>query len=140
MVSLSAQSMKVLRERVPLFAQFEDAELATIMHRSRRRVLKDGDVLIAEGTLATKLFVLVSGQAAVYRSVVNLFQAHSFEDRVLKKAPVYIRRAATVRSGVVMLYGADVGENAIVEPQSVIMKNETLNGERRYIGAPTQSR
>ena len=71
MVSLSAQSMKVLRERVPLFAQFEDAELATIMHRSRRRVLKDGDVLIAEGTLATKLFVLVSGQAAVYRSLAG---------------------------------------------------------------------
>ena len=70
-VSLSAQSMKVLRERVPLFAQFEDAELATIMHRSRRRVLKDGDVLIAEGTLATKLFVLVSGQAAVYRSLAG---------------------------------------------------------------------
>ena len=63
--------MKVLRERVPLFAQFEDSELSTIMHRSRRRVLKDGDVLIAEGTLATKLFVLVSGQAAVYRSLAG---------------------------------------------------------------------
>jgi non-ribosomal peptide synthetase-like protein len=39
-----------------------------------------------------------------HATVANLFQAHSFEDRVLKKAPVYIREHATVRSGTVMLY------------------------------------
>ncbi|MEE2756245.1 MAG: cyclic nucleotide-binding domain-containing protein [Myxococcota bacterium] len=71
MVSLSAQSMRVLRERVPLFADFDDSELTTLMHRSRRRELSGGDVLIAEGTLATKLFIVVSGQAGVYRSLAG---------------------------------------------------------------------
>jgi acetyltransferase-like isoleucine patch superfamily enzyme len=72
-------------------------------------------------------------------TVVNLFQAHSFEDRVLKKAPVHIRENATVRAGVVMLYGADIGQGAIVTEQSVIMKNELLLPDRYYCGAPTQS-
>ena len=69
-------------------------------------------------------------------TVVNLFQAHSFEDRVLKKASLHPSRR-TVRSGVTC--SMVMGENAVVEPQSVIMKNETLNGGRRYVGAPTQS-
>ncbi len=72
-------------------------------------------------------------------TVVNLFQAHSFEDRVLKKAPVYIRERATVRQGTVMLYGADIGVNAIVAEQSVIMKNEHLKAGYHYQGAPTRN-
>ena len=72
-------------------------------------------------------------------TVVNLFQAHSFEDRVLERAPVHIRKKATVRTSTVMLYGADIGEGAIVAEQSVIMKNECLLPGRHYIGAPTQN-
>ncbi len=72
-------------------------------------------------------------------TVVNLFQAHSFEDRVLKKAPVYIRERSTVRQGTVMLYGADIGVNAIVAEQSVIMKNEHLKAGYHYQGAPTRN-
>ena len=71
-------------------------------------------------------------------TVVNLFQAHSFEDRVLKKAPVYIRRGATVRGHAVILYGADIGQDAIVSEQSVVMKNEYLRPGRYYTGAPTR--
>ncbi|PYT09181.1 MAG: amino acid adenylation protein, partial [Acidobacteria bacterium] len=37
------------------------------------------------------------------------FQAHTFEDRVLKIDRVTIRRRATVGSGAVLLYGADIG-------------------------------
>jgi len=41
------------------------------MARSRRRVLTNGEMLIAEGTLATKLYIVVSGEAAVYRSLAG---------------------------------------------------------------------
>ena len=64
------------------------------------------------------------------------FQAHTFEDRVLKIDRVTIRRGATVASGAVLLYGADIGAGAIVAPHSVVMKKERLKPGRRYEGCP----
>jgi non-ribosomal peptide synthetase-like protein len=66
------------------------------------------------------------------------YQAHTFEDRVLKIDHVYVRRGATVGSNVVPLYGADIGEATYVAPHSVIMKRERLLPGRRYEGAPTR--
>ena len=54
------------------------------------------------------------------------YQAHTFEDRVLKMDLVHVRRWATLGSGSVPLYGADVGERTRVAPHSVIMKREQL--------------
>jgi len=73
-------------------------------------------------------------------TVDGLFQAHSFEDRVLKIDRVRVRRGATVGSGAVLLYGADVGERTQVSPHSVAMKHERLLPDRRYAGCPTAPR
>jgi carbonic anhydrase/acetyltransferase-like protein (isoleucine patch superfamily) len=70
--------------------------------------------------------------------VQALFQAHTFEDRVLKIDHVHIRDGATVGANSVVLYGADIGPGAIVEPHSVVMKRETLVADTRYEGVPTQ--
>ena len=67
-----------------------------------------------------------------------LFQAHTFEDRVLKIDHVRIRQGASVGSRTVMLYGADIGERAQVAAESVVMKRERLMHDRAYAGAPTQ--
>ena len=64
------------------------------------------------------------------------YQAHTFEDRVLKIDYVYVRRGATVGYHAVPLYGADIGECTYVAPHSVIMKRERLLPGRRYEGAP----
>jgi non-ribosomal peptide synthetase-like protein len=66
------------------------------------------------------------------------FQAHTFEDRVLKIDYVRIRRRATVGSNAVLLYGADIGERTSVAPHSVVMKRESLLAGRRYAGFPTR--
>jgi non-ribosomal peptide synthetase-like protein len=66
------------------------------------------------------------------------FQAHTFEDRVLKIDHVWIRRRATVGEATVMLYGADVGEGARVAPHSVVMKRERLLPGHSYAGCPTR--
>jgi non-ribosomal peptide synthetase-like protein len=66
------------------------------------------------------------------------FQAHTFEDRVLKIDHVWVRRDATVGDGGVLLYGADVGEGTRVLPHSVIMKRERLLPGRTYAGVPTR--
>ncbi len=71
-------------------------------------------------------------------TVAAMFQAHSFEDRVLKLAPVYIRRDATVRPAAVLMYGADIGAGAAVAEHSVVMKHERLLPDRYHVGAPTR--
>ncbi|MEY3144192.1 MAG: hypothetical protein RLY21_2685 [Planctomycetota bacterium] len=71
-------------------------------------------------------------------TVQALFQAHTFEDRVLKVDHVHVRDGATVGANTVLLYGADIGARAIVEPHSVVMKREVLVADTRYEGVPTQ--
>jgi non-ribosomal peptide synthetase-like protein len=70
-------------------------------------------------------------------TVNNHFQAHSFEDRVLKIDRVKIGRGATVNGGAVLFYGTDVGTRAWVGPHSVVMKHERLLPETSYVGCPT---
>jgi non-ribosomal peptide synthetase-like protein len=72
-------------------------------------------------------------------TVHAMFQAHTFEDRVLKIDHVRIRRGATVGHGTVVLYGADIGEDTHVAPHSVVMKRETLLPARHYAGAPVKT-
>ncbi|MBI3504681.1 MAG: amino acid adenylation domain-containing protein [Proteobacteria bacterium] len=67
-----------------------------------------------------------------------LFQAHTFEDRVLKTDRVTIRRGATVGHNAVLLYGAEVGERTRVAPHSVVLKHERLLPARVYAGFPTR--
>jgi non-ribosomal peptide synthetase-like protein len=71
-------------------------------------------------------------------TVSCLFQAHTFEDRVLKIDYVTIRRQATVGNSAVLLYGADIGVRAYVTPHSVVMKRERLLAGCAYAGCPTQ--
>jgi non-ribosomal peptide synthetase-like protein len=71
-------------------------------------------------------------------TVQALFQAHTFEDRVLKIDHVHIRDGATVGANAVLLYGADIGEGASVAPHSVVMKRERLEPGVAYEGVPTQ--
>ena len=69
-------------------------------------------------------------------TVHAMFQAHTFEDRVLKMGRVAIGRHATLAPGTVPLYATSVGEGTIVTPHSVIMKGESLTAHTVYAGAP----
>ena len=69
-----------------------------------------------------------------------LFQAHTFEDRVLKLDRVRIHRGATVGQNAILLYGAEVGARTRVSPHSVVMKHERLLPGRVYAGFPTRAR
>ena len=71
-------------------------------------------------------------------TVSAMFQAHTFEDRVLKIDRVYVRRGATLADGTVPLSGADVGPGAYVAAHSVVLKRERLAAGTRYEGAPTR--
>ena len=71
-------------------------------------------------------------------TVCAMFQAHTFEDRVLKVDKVRIGRGATVSRGTVPLYGAVIDERTHVGPNSVIMKHEHLLPGLRYQGVPSR--
>jgi non-ribosomal peptide synthetase-like protein len=71
-------------------------------------------------------------------TVTALNQAHTFEDRVLKLDRVTVRANATVGRAALLLYGADIGENTYVAPQSAVMKGERLLPSRVYAGRPTR--
>ena len=72
-------------------------------------------------------------------TVSAIFQAHTFEDRVLKIDYVTVGAGATLSTATVPLYGAVIGDACWVGPHSVIMKQEHLLPARRYQGAPTRS-
>jgi non-ribosomal peptide synthetase-like protein len=66
------------------------------------------------------------------------FQAHSFEDRILKIGPIRIGRGATAGDNAVVFYGADIGPRAWLAPHSVVMKHDVLEADDRYVGCPTR--
>ena len=72
-------------------------------------------------------------------TVSAIFQAHTFEDRVLKIDKVTIGPGATLGHGTVPLYGASIGAATHVTTNSVIMKEETLLPNKTYTGAPCRA-
>lgn len=72
-------------------------------------------------------------------TVAAIFQAHTFEDRVLKIDRVHIGRGVTMGHGTVPLYGAVIGEGSVVTANSVVMKEELLLADRIYSGAPCKA-
>jgi non-ribosomal peptide synthetase-like protein len=95
----------------------------------RRVVLGPGFVQLADPDM-----IIIEDHATVCAN----YQAHSFEDRVLKLAPVVVRKGATVGESTVLFYGADVAAGTWVAPNSVVMKNELLDTNKSYGGCPVQ--
>ena len=69
-------------------------------------------------------------------TVTCQFQAHSFEDRVLKIDRLTIGPGATAGHNAVVFYGAALGEGVAVGANSVAMKGERLSAPGRYSGSP----
>ena len=68
-MSRNQASLEVLRQRIPLFDGFGDAELAAFLDRTNRKVIQAGELILGEGTLSTKLYIIVSGKAIVSKKV-----------------------------------------------------------------------
>lgn len=71
-------------------------------------------------------------------TVACQFQAHTFEDRILKIDRLHIRRGASVGAQTVVFYGADIGPGARVAPDSVVMKRDQIPAGRRFAGCPSR--
>jgi non-ribosomal peptide synthetase-like protein len=98
------------------------------MRIGKRVVLGPGSAHVVDPDMIT-----IEDDATVHA----LFQAHTFEDRILKIDYVRIGKRATVGCGAVLFYGVDVGDDVSVAPQSVIMKRERLAPGHSYEGCPS---
>ncbi|WP_406340299.1 amino acid adenylation domain-containing protein [Streptomyces sp. NBC_00648] len=101
----------------------------TGMRIGRRVVLGEGFAQVVDPDM------LDIGDGA---TVCAMFQAHTFEDRVLKIDHIRIGAGATLADNTVLLYGAEVGRDTVVTAHSVVMKQERLLPGLRYEGVPTR--
>ena len=120
---------------VPVLAAFEGTPFVSWWLRAMGCRIERGVVFGSSFLQVVDPDMLDVGDGA---TVSCHLQSHSFEDRVLKIAPVRIGAGADVGRGAVLLYGADVGERAEVAPNSVVMKREMLLPGMRYAGCPTR--
>jgi non-ribosomal peptide synthetase-like protein len=101
----------------------------TGMHIGRRVIMAGGSSQVVDPDMLT-----IEDGATVSAD----FQAHTFEDRVLKIGRVRVGSGATAGPHAVVLYGADIEEWAVVAPHSVVMKGDVLGAGGNYAGCPTK--
>lgn len=120
--------------RAPL-AQLEGTLLLNAALRGFGMRIGRGVVLGHRSSQIVDPDMLHFGEGAV---VLGDFQAHSFEDRVLKIDHVHVRSHALVAPHAVLFYGCDVREATTVLAGSVVLKGERLSEARTYAGAPVR--
>ena len=65
-------------------------------------------------------------------------QTHLFEDRVMKVSGVVVKDRATIGSLAIVLYDAEIGEDAQLGDLSVVMKGESLPAGTSWEGSPAR--
>ncbi|WEK44786.1 MAG: amino acid adenylation domain-containing protein [Candidatus Sphingomonas colombiensis] len=65
-------------------------------------------------------------------------QTHLFEDRVMKVSGVTVKDRATIGSYAIVLYDAEIGEDAQLGDLSVVMKGESLPDGTSWEGSPAR--
>ncbi|MBV9929525.1 MAG: amino acid adenylation domain-containing protein [Alphaproteobacteria bacterium] len=65
-------------------------------------------------------------------------QTHLFEDRVMKVSGVAVKDRATIGSLAIVLYDAEIGEDAQLGDLSVVMKGESLPAGTSWEGSPAK--
>jgi non-ribosomal peptide synthetase-like protein len=67
-------------------------------------------------------------------------QTHLFEDRVMKTGSVRIGARTSIGARSIVLYHTDVGDDATIDPLSLVMKGEVLAAGTRWAGSPVRPR
>jgi len=86
-------------------------------------------------TQITEFDLIKIGDNSVLNDNCTL-QTHLFEDRVMKMSYVDIGKECSVGGMAVVLYDSKMEDHSVLEPLSVLMKNETLPANTSFVGAP----
>jgi non-ribosomal peptide synthetase-like protein len=68
----------------------------------------------------------------------SVLQAHSLEEGVFKSDHIRIGKGGTLGCGAFIHYGVTMGERAIVDADSFVMKGEVLDAHSRWRGNPAR--
>ena len=86
-------------------------------------------------TQITEFDLIKIGDNSVLNDNCTL-QTHLFEDRVMKMSYVDIGKECSVGGMAVVLYDSKMEDRSVLEPLSVLMKNEILPANTSFVGAP----
>ncbi|MGY1772521.1 Pls/PosA family non-ribosomal peptide synthetase [Blastococcus sp. SYSU D00813] len=98
--------------------------------RMGRRVLDDGC------WMTERMFVTVGDDCTLGEGVT--VQGHSLEDGVFKSGHVVLGDRATLGTGAFVHYGVTVGADAVVGPDSFLMKGESVAAGEHWAGNPAR--
>ncbi len=90
-----------------------------------------------ETTFLTEFDLVHVGADAMIAGVTSL-QTHLFEDRVMKMSTVKVGQGCSIGPRSVVLYDAELADNANLEALSLAMKGELLPADTRWRGIPAQ--
>jgi len=99
--------------------------------RTGRRLFDDGCHIVERS------MVSVGSDATL--NVSTTVQGHSLEDGAFKSGPITIGARATLGTGSFVHYGAVIGDAAIIETDSFVMKGEHIPPRSRWQGNPAAS-
>jgi non-ribosomal peptide synthetase-like protein len=96
-----------------------------------RKVFDDG------ANLYDKTLIEIGDQANL--NVASVVQCHTLEDGVFKSERVVIGAGSTIGCAAYVLYGANIGKNAVLEPNACLLKGETIPRDEVWHGNPARS-
>ena len=65
-------------------------------------------------------------------------QTHLFEDRIMKIGNIAIGKRCTIGARTIILYNSQVEDDANILPLSLVMKGETISGNKNWVGSPVR--
>lgn len=65
-------------------------------------------------------------------------QTHLFEDRIMKIGNVSVGKRCTIGTRTIILYDSKIEDDANILPLSLVMKGETISGNKNWVGSPVR--
>lgn len=121
-----------------IFPLYQNMMLGTPMAPLFFRLMgcKIGRKVYMETTEITE-FDLVHIQSGSALNFGSTIQTHLFEDRVMKMSVIDIGKSCTVGAMSVVLYDSKMGDHAILDGLSLLMKGESLPACTKWQGSPS---
>ena len=99
--------------------------------------MKVGKRVYLDSAEFTEFDLVTIGDDAVL-NIESTIQTHLFEDRVMKMSTVEMGAGCSIGACSVVLYGSSIGDRAILDELSLVMKGESLSADTRWQGTPAQ--
>lgn len=123
------------RNETPLITWFKGTPFKNVL--SRLLGIKVGAKVFDDGCYVSEKTMLTIGDNCTLNAAV-VVQCHSLEDGVFKSDFVRIGNGCTIGGNAFVQYGATMGDNAVLAPDSFLMKGEVVHPNTTWQGNPAR--